>query len=106
MLRQAGDPVSVVHYPADYQDRLVRAFPFWTKVRLWALEPHDLALTKLERRNDRDIQDVIFLAQAGLMTREVLVSRFEAEWQPYVTGRTPTWNLTTLQMWIEVCWPE
>lgn len=104
--RVAIDRVSVVHYPADYQIRLVRVFPIWPKVRLWALEPHDLALTKLERSNDRDIQDVIFLAQAGLITREVLVSRFETEWEPYVTGRTPTWNWTTLQMWIDVCWPE
>jgi hypothetical protein len=37
---------------------MVRAFPARSKVRLWALEAHDLALTKLERSNERDIRDV------------------------------------------------
>jgi hypothetical protein len=85
--------------------RLVRAFPVWPNVRLWALEPHDLALTKLERSIERDIRDVIFLAQAGLIDRDTLVARFEAELEPYITGRTATWHRTTLKMWIEACWP-
>ena len=46
------DHVGVANYPDDYESRLVRVFPVWSKVRLWALEPHDLALTKLERSND------------------------------------------------------
>ena len=73
---------------------------------LWAHEPHDLALTKLERSNDRDIRDVMYLAQAGLIIRETLISRFETELEPYITGRTPTWNRTTLKMWVDACWPE
>jgi hypothetical protein len=40
------DHVSVANYPADYEGRWVRAFPVWSKFRLWAVEPHDLALTK------------------------------------------------------------
>ena len=100
------DQVGIANYPADYECRLTRTFPIWSNVRLWALEPHDLALTKLERSNDRDIRDVMFLAQAGLIDRQTLVSRFESELEPYVTGRTPTWNRTTLKMWIDACWPE
>jgi hypothetical protein len=99
------DRVGVANCPASYEDRLVRAFALWPKVRLWALEPHDLALTKLERSNDRDIRDVMFLARAGLINRATLVSRFETELEPYITGRTPTWNRTTLNMWIDACWP-
>src|SRR5713101_3994850 len=64
------DHVGVANYPDDYEARLVRLFPLWANVRLWALEPHDLALTKLERSNDRDIRDVMYLAQAGLIVRE------------------------------------
>ena len=100
------DQVGVAKHPDDYESRLVRVFPLWSKVRLWALEPHDLALTKLERSSDRDIRDVIFLAQAGLINRETLVSRFENELEPYITGRTPTWNRSTLQMWVDACWPR
>ena len=84
----------------------LRVFPVWSKVRLWALEPHDLALTKLERSDDRDIRDVMYLAQAGLIVKKTLISRFEAELEPYITGRTPTWNRTTLKMWVDACWPE
>jgi hypothetical protein len=99
------DQVGVVNYPDDYEGRLVRAFPVWSNLRLWALDPHDLALSKLERSNDRDIRDVIFLAQAGLINRDTLVNRFETELEPYLVGRTPEWNRTTLRMWIEACWP-
>jgi hypothetical protein len=99
------DHVGVANYPDDYETRLVRVFPVWPNVRLWALEPHDLALTKLERSNDRDIRDVMYLAQAGLIVRETLISRFEKELEPYITGRTPTWNRTTLKMWVDACWP-
>jgi Nucleotidyltransferase of unknown function (DUF6036) len=100
------DHVGVANYPADYEGRLIRAFPVWPKVRLWALEPHDLALTKLERSIERDIRDVIYLANAGLIDRVTLAARFETELEPYITGRTPTWHRTTLKMWIDACWPE
>lgn len=100
------DHITVANFPDDYETRLVRAFPLWQNVRLWALEPHDLALTKLERSNDRDIRDVIYLAEAGLIHRETLVSRSETEFEPNIPGRTPTWNRTTLNMWLAACWPE
>lgn len=100
------DNVTIANYPDNYESRLVRVFPLWPNVRLWAIEPHDLALTKLERSNDRDIRDVIFLAQARLISRDVLIARYEAELEPYLTGRTPTWHRTTLGMWLEACWPE
>jgi hypothetical protein len=99
------DHVRVAKHPADYESRLVRAFPIWKSIRLWALEPHDLALTKLERSIERDIRDVMFLAQAGLIDRDTLVARFESELEPYIIGRTPAWNRTTLNMWIDSCWP-
>ncbi len=100
------DHVGIASYPSDYETRILRAFPIWSKLRLWVLEPHDLALTKLERTNDRDIRDVMFLAQAKLIVRDILVSRFETEMEPYLVGRTETWNRTTLQMWIDACWPH
>jgi hypothetical protein len=100
------DLVRVVDPPENYEVRLVHAFPRWPKVKLWVLDPHDLALTKLDRSNERDIRDVIFMAQAGLINRDTLVARFEKELEPYITGRTPTWHRTTLNMWIDACWPE
>jgi hypothetical protein len=100
------DHVAVANFPDGYEGRLMRAFPIWPKVRLWALEPHDLALTKLERSNDRDIRDVMYLAQTGRISEHTLISRFETELEPYLTGRTPTWNRNTLAMWVDACWPK
>jgi hypothetical protein len=52
--------VAVANHPEDYEVRLLRAFPIWLKVRPWVLERHDLALTKFDCCNERDIRDVIF----------------------------------------------
>ena len=41
------DHVGAANYPDGYESRLARAFPVWPNVRLWELEPHDLALTKV-----------------------------------------------------------
>jgi hypothetical protein len=76
------DHVRVANYPDHYESRLVRIFPNWLKLRLWALEPHDLALSKLERSAERDIRDVIYLAQAGLIERDTLVAASQARWSP------------------------
>ena len=61
---------------------------------------------------ERDIRDVMFLAEAGLICRDMLVTRYEMEMEPYITGPTPTWHRTTLKMWIDTClsrndrWPD
>lgn len=99
------DIARVGNYPAEYASRLLPVFSGLERIRLWALEPHDLALTKLERSNDRDIRDVMFLAQAGLLQAETLQARFASEFEPYVVGPTPTWHRTTLAMWMDACWP-
>jgi len=104
--RVSIDYVQVANYPDSYESRLIRAFPYWKNIRLWALEPHDLALTKLERCSERDIQDIIYLAQAGLIRPDTLLARFEAEMEPYIVGRTTTWHRGTLDMWVRSCWPE
>jgi hypothetical protein len=106
MHRVFNDQVGVANFADSYEGRLQRAWPVWKKLRLWVPEPHDLALTKLERSNERDIRDVMFLAQAGLISRGKLMARFEGEMEPYLRGPTPTWHRTALNMWIEACWPE
>jgi hypothetical protein len=39
----------------------------WNRLRLLALDPTDIALSKLERNADRDRDDVLRLARAGLV---------------------------------------
>ena len=76
--------VGVSTPPCDYQQRLVAMYPQaqWKNLRLFALEAHDLALSKIERNNRRDSQDVRGLAQAGLIDPNVLESRYHQEVRP------------------------
>ena len=52
------DHVGVAHVPENYEDRLIEMFPRAFKhLRLFALDPYDLALSKLERNIQRDRDD-------------------------------------------------
>jgi hypothetical protein len=59
--------VGIATPPADYANRLVRMFPSapWKRLTLFALDPTDVALSKLERNADRDREDVLRLARRG-----------------------------------------
>ena len=71
------DAVTVATPPEDYEERLVPMFPgAWRRLRLFALEAHDLALSKLERNFERDRDDVQRLARAGHLRPEVLSERY------------------------------
>ena len=99
------DPVTVATPPDAYETRLTPLFPnAWRNVKLFALEAHDLALTKLERNFERDREDVQRLAQAGHLDPEVLTARYRQELRPYLSRET--WHDQTLQMWIESSWPD
>jgi hypothetical protein len=83
------DQAGVANFPDDYENRLQRAWPAWRKLRLRIPEAHDLALTKLQRSSERDIRDVMFLAEAGLINRETLIARSNAKWNRILSGRLP-----------------
>ena len=58
------DQVGVAHVPEDYADRLKEIFSgTFRNLRLFALDPYDLALSKLERNIQRDRDDVKHLAR-------------------------------------------
>ncbi len=99
-------PVTIATYPEDYESRLVRMWPDipFKYLRLYSLEPHDLALTKLERNSDVDRQDIRDLAEAGLINPTTLRQRYEAEVRPNLVSRIEKHNLT-LTLWVEMCWP-
>ncbi len=88
-------------YPDGYEERLVPLFPGrYRRLRLGALEPHDLALTKLERNWDLDRSDLTLMSQAGLLDAEILRQRYEQEMRPYLTA-TSRHDLT-LKLWLEI----
>lgn len=56
--------VGIVNVPEDYKSRLQEMFPgHYKKLRLFALDPYDLALSKLERNAAVDRDDIKHLAK-------------------------------------------
>jgi hypothetical protein len=94
--------VGVSTPPCGYQQHLVAVYPQarWKNLRLFALEAHDLALSKIERNNRHDSQDVRGLAQAGLIDPDILESRYHEEVRPYLI-RKFEWHDGTLTRWLE-----
>jgi hypothetical protein len=78
------DYVSVAKVPEDYEDRLTEMFPgAYKHLRICALDPYDLALSKLERNIQRDRDDVKHLADSIPLDLKILKERYEKElrWQ-------------------------
>ena len=79
------DAVTVANCPDDYETRLKPIFEDrWQFLRLFALEAHDLALSKLERNYERDRDDVQRLAAAGRINPKVLRERYKKELRGYL----------------------
>lgn len=75
--------VGVVTIPENYESRLIEMFPGAFKhLRLLALDPYDLALSKIERNSQRDRDDVKHLARVVPLDVATLRTRFEAEVRP------------------------
>ena len=72
----------------------------WKNLRPFGLEAHDLALSKIERNNRRDSQDVRGLAQAGLIDPDILEARYHQEVRPYLLSKFE-WHDATLKRWLE-----
>lgn len=94
------DRVGVAKVPENYEDRLTEIFPKAFKhLRLLALDPYDLALSKLERNIQRDRDDVKHLAKTVPFDLDVLEERYQKElrWQ---LG-TPEREDLTLRLWLD-----
>src|SRR5205814_6694797 len=78
------DQVGAAHVPEDYEDRLKEIFSgTFRNLRLFALDPYDLALSKLERNIQCNRDDVKHLARTVPLDLEVLKERYykELRWQ-------------------------
>ena len=92
--------VGVVTVPDDYEARLTEIFEGnFTNLRLFALDPYDLALSKLERNAPRDREDFKHLARTIPLDLEILQERYREELRPYLGN--PAREDLTLKLWIE-----
>jgi hypothetical protein len=98
--------VTIATPPCEYAKRLKQMFPDaqWKRLRLYALDPTDIALCKIERNSDRDRQDVQRLAEAGLLNAPVLKERYYKEVRPYLLNGQD-WHDKTLDLWVELISP-
>ncbi len=100
-------PVRIVTYPENYETRLTRMWPAhpFARLELFALEAHDLALTKLERNSDVDRQDVQALARGSFINEAALRERYATEYRPNLVSGQEKHDLT-LELWVDMCWPK
>ena len=99
------DHVGVAHVPEDYESRLTEMFPgTFEHLHLMALDPYDLALSKLERNIQRDRDDVRHLARTVPFDLDTLEERYQAElrWQMAIPKREDL----TLKLWIDAILEE
>jgi hypothetical protein len=95
------DRVAVAVIPENYEDRMIEMFPgTYRHLSLMALDPYDIALSKLERNSQKDRDDVRFLSRSIPFDLTTLQQRYEAElrWQ---LGRPDREDLT-MQLWMEM----
>ena len=93
--------VTVASLPESYGDRLIALFPDQLRhLRLFALDPHDLVLSKLGRNSPVDREDVAHLARAVPLDPSVLRTRYAEELRPIAIGNLERLD-AVLEMWIE-----
>lgn len=91
---------SVADTPDDYETRLREMFPgCYSRLRLFALDPHDLILSKLTRNSPVDDGDVQFLIAKGVVDPDSLCRIYEKELRPRLANVDR--HDLTLQLWLE-----
>lgn len=91
--------VTIADLPEEYETRLREMFPNrFAKLRLFALDVHDIVLAKLTRNHPVDDEDVRFLIQAGALDPAILRERYERELRPNLANQDR--HDTTLQLWL------
>jgi hypothetical protein len=93
--------VGVASLPESCSERLTELFPaHFQRLRLFGVEAHDLALSKLARNHPVDRDDVAYLAKAVPLNPDVLRTRYQQELRPIIIGDPGKHDLT-LEVWVE-----
>lgn len=93
--------VGVTNLPEDYATRLTEMFPgTLTNLRLYAPDPYDFLLSKLERNQGKDRDDADYIFKKHKLSSQILRKRYETELRPYLANERK--HDTTLELWIEI----
>jgi hypothetical protein len=76
-------------------------FPsMFKQLRLFAPDPYDYILSKLERNTAKDRDDADYIFKTQKLDSQVLRGRYEKELRPYLANENRHDN--TLTLWIEI----
>lgn len=93
--------VGVATMPEDYDSRLTEMFPNQFKnLRLFAPDPYDLILSKLERNSGKDRDDARYIFQKLKLDLKILEERYQNELRPNLG--VPAREDLTLKLWIDM----
>ena len=91
-----------ISLPEDYEARITEMYTGGFKnLHLYALDPYDLILSKLERNSQKDRDDVAFLAESLNLSPEALLERYTRELRPYLANESR--HDLTVELWLDVC---
>ncbi len=95
------DRVGIATLPENYEDRLSEVFDgSFEKLKIFVLDPYDLALAKIERNGDIDREDVRHLARVVPFDLDVLSRRYHNELRVYLGN--PEREDLTLKLWLDM----
>jgi Nucleotidyltransferase of unknown function (DUF6036) len=98
--------VTVANVPCEYETRLREICPgAYRKIRLFALDPYDLALSKLSRNVQRDRDDVKYLVKSVPLDRDILKGRYEEELRPVYVGNLDEAD-GSMKLWLEAFYEQ
>lgn len=93
--------VTVAELPEDYESRLTEMFPkHFRNLRLYAPDPYDLMLSKLERNSGKDREDAAYLFQSQKLNVVMLEQRYQQALRPNLSN--PAREDLTLKLWLEM----
>jgi len=95
------DSVKIATVPDNYEDRLIEMFPGELNyLKLFALDPYDLALSKLERNLQHDREDMLYLVQNVPLDLEIFNQRYDNELRVYLEDNIR--HRSTFNLWVEM----
>lgn len=91
--------VGIADVPENYESRLQELKLNLKRLKLWALDPYDILLTKLTRNSPKDQEDAKHLISKLKLEFKTFSDRWEEELGPMVSNRAR--HDLTIELWKE-----
>lgn len=93
--------VGIAQLPYHYEDRVrVMSTPFLQRLSIAVPDSYDLALSKVGRNLEIDVEDVLALAESQAFDLQLLNDRYQSELRPYLHGLIERHD-STIRFWCE-----